>query len=51
VLLGLGVLVYLGLELRTPSRRRTWVVEAGAVYWHMVDLVWIFMFALIYLVR
>jgi nitric oxide reductase NorE protein len=51
VLLGLGVLAYLGLELRTPGRRRTWVVEAGAVYWHMVDLVWIFMFALIYLIR
>lgn len=26
-------------------------LEAGASYWHMVDLLWIFLFALIYLLR
>jgi nitric oxide reductase NorE protein len=51
VLSGLGVLIYLLRELRQPHRRRTWVVESGGVYWHMVDLVWIFMFALLYLMR
>ena len=51
VLLGLGVLGYVQRELRHPELRRTWVVEAGAVYWHMVDLVWIVLFALVYLMR
>lgn len=26
-------------------------LEAGATYWHMVDLLWIFLFALLYLLR
>ena len=26
-------------------------IEAGASYWHMVDLLWIFLFALLYLLR
>lgn len=26
-------------------------LESGAIYWHMVDLLWIFMFPLIYLLR
>ena len=51
VLCGLGVLAYVVRELRYPARRRIWVVEAGAVYWHMVDLVWVFLFALLYLIR
>jgi nitric oxide reductase NorE protein len=27
------------------------VLESGAIYWHMVDLLWIFLFALLYLLR
>ena len=26
-------------------------VEAGASYWHMVDLVWIILFPLVYIIR
>ena len=26
-------------------------LEAGASYWHLVDLLWIFLFALLYLLR
>jgi nitric oxide reductase NorE protein len=26
-------------------------LETGASYWHMVDLLWIFLFALLYLLR
>lgn len=33
----------------TPQRRS--VLEAGGVYWHMVDLLWIVLFPLLYLLR
>jgi nitric oxide reductase NorE protein len=51
VLLGL---VFLGIvlrELRAPDRCRTWLVESGAIFWHMVDLLWIVIFVLLYLMR
>ena len=51
VLMGLIVLGVLVRELRTPGRRRTWMVESGATYWHMVDLLWEIIFALLYVVR
>jgi nitric oxide reductase NorE protein len=51
VLIGLLVLAALARELRDPSRCRPAKVEAGALYWHMVDLVWVVMFALLYLIR
>ena len=50
VLMGLVVLAVVRLELRAPSPREH-VVEAGAVYWHMVDLLWVVLFALLYVVR
>jgi nitric oxide reductase NorE protein len=51
VLLGL---VFLGIvlrELRAPDHGRTWLVESGAIFWHMVDLLWVVIFALLYLMR
>ena len=50
---GLG-LVILGIvvrELRNPRRRRVSMVESGATYWHMVDLLWVVIFALLYVMR
>ncbi len=50
---GLGLLI-LGIvvrELRNPRRRRASMVESGATYWHMVDLLWIVIFALLYVMR
>ncbi|MFI1464108.1 cytochrome c oxidase subunit 3 [Nocardia carnea] len=50
---GLGLLI-LGIvvrELRDPRRRRITVAESGAVYWHMVDLLWIVIFGLLYVMR
>jgi nitric oxide reductase NorE protein len=50
---GLGLLI-LGIvvrELRDPAKRRTSMVESGATYWHMVDLLWIAIFALLYVMR
>ncbi len=32
------------------SAERHWAVEAGAVYWHFVDLVWIFFYPALYLI-
>lgn len=33
----------------TPGRRR--FAECGAIYWHMVDLLWLVLFPLLYLIR
>lgn len=51
VLIGLIVLGVLVRELRNPGRRRPSVVESGAVYWHMVDLLWVVIFGLLYVLR
>ncbi|MBW8482663.1 cytochrome c oxidase subunit 3 [Actinomadura parmotrematis] len=51
MLLGLVVLGVVLRELRAPGLRRTAVVETGATYWHMVDLLWIVIFVLVYLMR
>ena len=51
LLIGLVVVALILRELRQPALRRTSMVEAGAVYWHMVDLVWVVLFALLYLMR
>lgn len=50
---GLGLLI-LGVmvrELRNPRRARTSMVEQGATFWHMVDLLWVIIFALFYVMR
>lgn len=51
VLLGLIVLGIVVRELRNPRRSRPSMVEQGATYWHMVDLLWVVIFALLYVVR
>jgi nitric oxide reductase NorE protein len=51
VLAGLVVLGVMAAELRRPAGGRRWLVEAGAIYWHLVDLLWIILFALLYLMR
>ena len=51
VLIGLIVLGVLVRELRNPGRRRPAMVETGAIYWHMVDLLWVIIFALFYVMR
>jgi cytochrome c oxidase subunit 3 len=48
-------LVFLGIILRNGSRglysaERHWAVEAAAVYWHFVDVVWIFFYPALYLI-
>lgn len=52
VIIGLSFLSYLLFSIRTPEQLRAKIpsVEGGGLYWHMVDLLWIVLFTLIYLV-
>ncbi|QIL74019.1 cytochrome c oxidase subunit 3 family protein (plasmid) [Diaphorobacter sp. HDW4B] len=52
VMLGAGMLLYVAMLYRKPGRNEgsMLVLESGASFWHLVDLIWIFVFALIYLV-
>ncbi|OLT23191.1 cytochrome C oxidase subunit III [Actinomadura sp. CNU-125] len=47
-LLALGIAVR---ELRAPHRRRPAIVEQSVLFWHMIDLLWVVIFALLYLMR
>jgi nitric oxide reductase NorE protein len=56
VSVGLGVLLYMRNQVRglqhsavRPERSPMRMIEASAVYWHMVDLLWVILFALFYL--
>jgi nitric oxide reductase NorE protein len=53
VLAGNVVLAVLWFMARSRSfdSERPLVVECGAIYWHMVDLLWIIIFPLLYLLR
>lgn len=52
VLVGAGVLVWLAWRAISGdySSRYYHPVELGGLYWHLVDLIWIFLFPLLYLV-
>lgn len=49
--LGLAILGVVTRELRTPRYRRATVIESGGIYWHMVDLLWVVIFAIFYVMR
>jgi nitric oxide reductase NorE protein len=53
VVAGSVVLAVLWFKARSQSfdPERPVVLECGAIYWHMVDLLWIILFPLLYLVR
>ena len=53
VLIGMGVLALLAREMWTGAHdpRTIRNLESGATFWHLVDLLWIVLFALLYLVR
>jgi len=47
--------IFLAIVLRNGSRglysgEKHWAVEASAVYWHFVDVVWIFFYPALYLI-
>ena len=53
VIIGLVMLVFVMLTLARPAtgEQKVRFVEVGASYWHMVDVLWIVLFPLIYLVK
>jgi len=52
VLLGTGVLFHFHLRMKEPRRAPSvQLTEAGALFWHLVDVLWIVLFALLYLAR
>jgi nitric oxide reductase NorE protein len=51
VSLGLLIMGIVVRELRNPRKRRMSLVESGAIYWHMVDLLWVVIFGLLYVMR
>jgi len=51
VTLGLLIMGIVVRELRDPRKRRMSMVESGATYWHMVDLLWVIIFGLLYVMR
>ena len=46
--IALGVVYY---QLSSPARRSQELVETGATYWHLVDFLWVIIFALLYVMR
>lgn len=48
-ILWLLVLVWRQRELWVPERRRR-AIEAGALYWHFVGVVWVFLYVTLYLI-
>ncbi|MCW1430769.1 cytochrome c oxidase subunit 3 [Novosphingobium sp. JCM 18896] len=46
--IALGVVYY---QLKSPARRSLEVIETGATFWHMVDFLWVIIFALLYVMR
>lgn len=46
--IALGVVFY---QLKSPVRRSQELIETGATFWHMVDFLWVIIFALLYVMR
>jgi nitric oxide reductase NorE protein len=53
VLLGMGVLIYLLGRSKRPNAGASYaaLMEGGGAFWHLVDLLWVVLFALLYLLR
>jgi nitric oxide reductase NorE protein len=51
VVLGIGVLAFLAARLRSGASDAGFLAfaEAGGVFWHLVDVLWLVLFALFYL--
>jgi len=52
MIIGLGIMaVMLWLSMRAPIDRAHAIrIEVSGLYWHFVDIVWIFLFPLLYLI-
>jgi len=52
MVIGMGIMVYIAAQALKGSYTSRWYtpVEIMGLYWHFVDLVWIFLFPLLYLI-
>ncbi len=52
VLIGMGIWIYVLIKLAkgTLNSSRYIHIEVAGLYWHLVDLIWIFLFPILYLV-
>ena len=52
VFIGLLILTFVATVARHPGNAagRIVLIECGALFWHLVDLLWVILFALFYLV-
>ncbi|PCH51961.1 MAG: hypothetical protein COC20_04735 [Cellvibrionales bacterium] len=53
VVIGMGVLIFLMTKTRSENFQQgdMVLVESGASFWHLVDLLWIILFPLLYLMK
>jgi nitric oxide reductase NorE protein len=51
VALGLVIMCFVIRNLKSSMTPKISFVETGATYWHMVDVLWLVLFALLYLMR
>ncbi|RAY12567.1 cytochrome c oxidase subunit 3 family protein [Actinomadura craniellae] len=51
LVLGLLILGIAVRELRDPRGRRPGIIEQSVLFWHMIDLLWVVIFAILYLMR
>jgi nitric oxide reductase NorE protein len=51
VALGLVIMCFIIRNVKTARAPKISFVETGATYWHMVDVLWLVLFALLYLMR
>ena len=52
VVIGIGIWIYILTKLNKGTLNSEYYthIEVGGLYWHLVDLIWIFVFPLLYLV-
>jgi cytochrome c oxidase subunit 3 len=51
LLIGILLVAFLALRRPLPASRHARRVESVGLYWHFVDIVWVFLFPLLYLVQ
>lgn len=51
VVIGLVIMAFVMRDLLVSSKPNIKFAETGAIYWHMVDLLWLMLLALFYLMR
>jgi cytochrome c oxidase subunit 3 len=51
LVVGIGLVGFLALPSRLPALRQATRIESIGLYWHFVDIVWVVLFPLLYLVQ